>query len=167
LTQTYEKKKKDIYAFRRRNFYKNCITKLNKISAEMSKKDLKQLDKMISDLSFNLAIKRGVLNNVSGIKDILELGDERKSVKEERKEEREAEKPIFIQPIACYVCPECKRAGYLFLPNIDTEASTLERYILHIPTTGEAPSMCKIQPWKTNDLILIMKTPTEGIVTLT
>jgi hypothetical protein len=76
----------------------------------MSKKDLKKLDKMVSDLSFDLAIKLGVLDNVSGGKKILELFDKRKSVEEERKEEREAEKPVFIQPVATYVCPKCKKA---------------------------------------------------------
>ena len=160
-------KKKHIYAYRRRNFAKNCLIKLNQISSEMSKKDLKKLDKMISALSFDLVIKLGVFDNISEGKKILELFDKRKSVEEERKEEREAEKPVFIQPVACYVCPKCKKAGYLFLPNIDTEASKLERYILHVPTTGEPPSMCKIQAWKLDNLILIMKTPTEGIVTTT
>jgi hypothetical protein len=133
----------------------------------MSKKDLKELDKMVSNLSFDLAIKLGILDNISEGKKILELFDKRKTVAQERKEERKAEKTVFIQPVSTYVCPKCKKAGYLFLPNIDTEASKLECCILHVPTTGEPPSMCKIQPWKTDNLILIMKTPNEGIVTTT
>lgn len=133
----------------------------------MSKKDLKELDKMVSALSFDLAIKLGFFDNISEGKKILELFDKRKTVEEERKEEREAEKPVFIQPMSTYICPKCKKAGYLFLPNIDTEASQLERCILHLSTTGEPPSMCKIQEWKLDNLILIMKTPTEGIVTTT
>jgi hypothetical protein len=167
LIQTYPQKKKNIYAYRRRNFAKKCITRLNQISTEMSKKDLKELDKKVSALSFDLAIKLGVLDNIFEGKKILELFDKRKTVAQERKEERKTEKPVFIQPMATYICPKCKKAGYLFLPNIDTEASKLERSILHVPTTGEPPSMCKIQEWKLDNLILIMKTPTEGIVTTT
>jgi hypothetical protein len=133
----------------------------------MNKQDLKDLDKMVSSLSFDLAIKLGMLDNNSEGKKILELFDRRKSVEQERKEERKAEKPVFIQPISCYVCPTCKKAGYLFLPNIDAEASKLERLILHVPSNGEAPSICKIQPLETHNLILIVKSPTEGIVTTT
>src|SRR5665647_3183384 len=91
----------------------------------MSKKDLKTLDKMVSALSFDLAIKLGAFDNISEGKKILELFDKKKTVAQERKEEREAETPVFIQPMATYVCPKCKKAGYLFLPNIDTEASQL------------------------------------------
>ena len=167
MIQTYPQKKKHIYAYRRRNFAKKCTIKLNQISSEMSKKDLKKLDKMVSALRFDLAIKLNVFDNIPEGKKILELFDKRKTVEEERKEEREAEKPVFIQPMATYICPKCKKPGYLFLPNIDTEASQLERRILHVPTTGEPPSMCKIQEWKLDNLILIMKTATEGIVTTT
>jgi hypothetical protein len=74
----------------------------------MSKKDLKKLDKMVSALRFDLAIKLGVFDNISEGKKILELFDKKKSVEEERKEEREAEKPVFIQPMATYICPKCK-----------------------------------------------------------
>jgi len=65
----------------------------------MSKKDLKELDKMVSALRFDLAIKLGVFDNISEGKKILELFDKRKTVEEGRKEEREAEKPVN-----CAVC---------------------------------------------------------------
>src|SRR5665648_1293816 len=91
-------KKKHIYAFRRRIFVKNCLVKLNQISSEMSKKDLKKLDKMVSTLSFDLAIKLGAFDNISEGKKILELLDKRKTVEEERKEEREAENPCLFNP---------------------------------------------------------------------
>ena len=46
----------------------------------MSKKDLKKLDKMVSALRFDLAIKLGVFDNISEGKKILELFDKRKTV---------------------------------------------------------------------------------------
>ena len=152
---SYDKKKKHIYAYRRRKTAKSCIEKLVEISKKMNEKDLGTLRERVHDLLLDMEIKLGYFDDVPGGGEIWKLSDERKN----------EEVPAFVHPVARYICPVCRKPGYLFSPNLDPEVDKLDRYILHISVSKESNRLCKITPLK-SPLILISTVPSEGIITV-
>jgi len=153
---SYLKKKKHIYAYRRRETAARCVEKLNKIVQESSKKDVERLMDSINHLWWDMEEKLGWFDNIPKGGERLEPPLDKKVRMGEI---------WFTERIARYICPECGRPGYLFSPNLDLEGTELDRYILHIIWPEKKTEFCHISPVKTH-LIAIGDKPVEGILTM-
>jgi len=148
----YEKKKKHIYAYRRRNRANKYIEKIGKIVKESGPKDIKKIMDRINDLWWEMQEKLGFWTNFD---QKYELNGDRIDRKIKTGESRLAD------PIAYYICPKCERKGYLFSPNLDEDK--LDLYMLHIILDEKKAEFCHLGKTKINQ-ILILTPPIEGIL---
>jgi hypothetical protein len=152
MSSDYAEKKPHIYAYRRRKRANSYFEKLEKIVDVSSIKDVKQLESKLEDLQFRIYAKLGVFDSLKG--------------EETRKDplQRALKKGSRIaDPVAYYICPKCRRKGYLFSPNLDEDKVDL--YALHILWNEQQMQVCHIGKCRRN-LILVRSPPSEGILTL-
>lgn len=145
-------KKKHMDAYRRRNSASNYVKKLENIIEVSSKKDVKRL---LSKLDYLMA----------GIYEKLGYFDSLKGVEKRRDPLQRALKKgsRLADPVAYYICPKCRRKGYLFSPNLDE--AKVDLYALHILWNEQQMQVCHIGKCRRN-LILVRSPPFEGILTL-
>lgn len=151
---TYQHKKKHIYAYRRRKRARKHIDELDKIIEASSIKDLKRLLTPVDDLGWKIRVRLGWFDDLER--------DEttRKSTLEQKIEKGESR---FAVAAAQYICPICRKPGYLFSPDLDRQK--LELYALHIFWKEKEVHFCRITKTKRNQ-ILISQRPREGILSL-
>jgi len=156
IMTSYLKKKEHIYAYRRRKTATLCIQKLNKIVEVSSNKDVERLIDGISNLWWAMEEKLGWFDGIPERGERLEPPlDKRVRMGLIRD----------VNPIARYICPVCRRPGFLFSPNLDLQGRDFDRYILHIEWPEKKTEFCHVPTVKTN-LILISAVPAEGILTM-
>jgi len=153
VTKYYsEKKKEHIYAYRRRESIRRHIDRLEIILEHLNRKDLELLDRRLDALRFNIFDRLGYFDELN-----LKLETEI-----DRLERRIEEKKSFLaDPIAYYVCPNCKEKGYLCSPNLDEHK--LDLYMLHIDWNEKTMNFCHLGKTREN-LLLILTPPVEGIL---
>ena len=149
---SYAKKKPHIYAHRRRKRAHSHVEKLKKIVEVSSIKDAEQLQSKLDDLMFRIYEKLGYFDSLKGV--------------EKRRDplQRALKKGSRLaDPVAYYICPKCRRKGYLFSPNLDE--AKVDLYALHILWNEQQMQVCHIGKCRRN-LILVRSPPFEGILTL-
>ena len=150
----YRVKKKHIYAYRRRKRANKYIQKLDDIIEISSTKDLKRLMNKINDLWWKIQERLGFFDDFKAWREV------RKSNVEKKIEKGESRLAVAA---ALYICPSCRRKGYLFSPNLDGEK--LDLYFIHILWEEKEARFCHIGKTKRRQ-ILILSQPEEGILTL-
>ena len=151
---TYPVKKKHIYAYRRRKRARKHIDELDKIIDVSSTKDLKRLLTPVDDLGWKIRVKLGWFD------DLKRDETTRKTTLEKKIESGESRLAVAA---AQYICPICRRGGYLFSPDLDRQK--LDLYVLHILWEEQEARFCHLTKTK-RDQILILDRPQEGILTL-
>jgi hypothetical protein len=145
----YQKKKPHIYAYRRRKAASRCLEKLGEIVNQSSVKDCEKLEEQFSRL----------WNKMNDEKlHIFHFIPEKGEVNDKHAEDS---KMHDVRPIARYLCPICKRPGYLYSPKLDAETGAFSRYIFHFSFNDEAFWMHELPPGKTKHFI-VSNTPHEG-----
>ena len=145
-------KQKNIYDHRRRRSASNYIEKLKKAVEVSNKKDVNLMRSELDELIFSIYDKLGYFDSLKGI--------------EKRKDplQRRLQKGARIaDPVGKYICPVCKKIGFLFSPNMDERK--IDLYMFHILWEEKEVQMCHIGESK-RDRILVLSRPSEGILTL-
>jgi hypothetical protein len=153
---SYLKKKEHIYAYRRRKTAALCVHKLTKIVQKSGNKDVERLREDINDLFWVMEEKLGWFDNIP-----------KRGERSEPPLDKKLKMGIIreVNPIARYICPVCRRPGFLFSPNLSLQGRDFDRYILHIEWPEKKTEFCHVPTVKTN-LILISAVPAEGILTM-
>jgi hypothetical protein len=155
--QTYDQKKPHIYAYRRRRVAKNIVEKLAKIIEESNNKDALKLERSVNELWWKIQEKLGAYDDIP-------IRGERKETYTDKK--IKSSLTVDTQPIGQYVCPVCKKPGFLFSPNMDLNENELRLHMLHIDWPTKQTRFCELNSIR-RKLILIKAEPVERILTMT
>lgn len=153
VVSQYQKKKKYIYASRKRKSIKKTIEKLISLMKEVPKKDLEKLSHELNQISITRYDELGHFNSLDD-----ELADwrERKILEDVKKGNL-----VFAERLKPYICKVCYQKGYIYSADFEKQ----DLYMVHIRMENEElkTSTCHLGEIK-RPLIAIDSVASEGIL---
>lgn len=167
-SENYQKKKKDIYANRRRKAVKSCFQRLEKIVDESNVKDCDKIIFYLNKLWWKINEEKHLID------DFLPKGGE---LNDNPRRDSAIKR---VKPVIRYVCPVCKKPGYEFAAQMRLEPKSLKRCMIHFSIEDvslkrmekfsselkDSFRICELPPLK-GDLTVISGVPDEGFFTYT